>query len=521
MNRTLYRTGQLILIALIFILGYFVSQTVFISNVELNFFSHLIALAPPKQQALEVIFAADWLIRSIYTALFLLYTAIFLWSRQNRVHLISAILVSFMVVMAELLSAVFSSYFLPMLVPSTLFVVLTLYTVFIRKSRHLLTYRRLTKSLCSAQRLGELIENNEIKSALWLLKTCPCTDELLEQGYELGMLLEAEGELDAALDLYHYLLQYDAGLEEIVNRLESQLAQTLSSENLPLNQQDRRSEKKEKNKMIGYFQIKKSVACGATARVYEARDLRTHNRIALKVMLKKPEDKQDKERIDKWLKEAELVSRMHHRNIVKIHDAGRHHQLAYIAMDYISGYPMSMKLRRLQFISFGECVRLSKAVLKALQAAHNLGIIHGDIKPANIMYDDNRKDYIVTDFGSAYLFKRGKVEAESIVGTPTYMSPEQLMGKNIDGRSDLFSFAVTLVHLFSGNKPFSAEDLVQLKQQILNDKPNLGNTKLPPEMLEIMLKALEKKPAKRYADAQQMLTAIENCELRMKQRAGA
>ena len=264
--------------------------------------------------------------------------------------------------------------------------------------------------------------------------------------------------------------------------------------------------------IIGHYQVVKKIARGATATVYEGFDLRTQNRVALKIMAAGADEGAEGERIKHWLHEAEIVSRMDHPNIAKIHDASVDGGTPYIAMDYISGYSMALRLRKREYITVGECIRILRSVLSALAEAHKLGVVHGDIKPANIMYDDTEKTYIVTDFGAAYREGYPLGTDRVIVGTPAYMSPEQLEGKKLDGRSDLFSLAVSLCHLLSGHQPFRGNSLSRLKKSIVKDEPDLSHLSLPEGLKEIILKAMQKKPYMRFADAQQMLTAVEYCE---------
>ncbi|MFV2031866.1 MAG: serine/threonine protein kinase, partial [Gammaproteobacteria bacterium] len=231
----------------------------------------------------------------------------------------------------------------------------------------------------------------------------------------------------------------------------------------------------------------------------------------LKVMSSKLEANIERHRIEHWLREAEIVSQFEHRNIARIHDAAVYRNTAYIAMDYIPGYPMSLRLRKREYITVGECLRISKSVLNALAVAHSRGVVHGDIKPANIMYNEREDIYIVTDFGAAYTEKKSRLSDNIIIGTPSYMSPEQLQGKKLDGRSDLFSLAVTLYHLLSGHQPFTGASLHFLKQSIISSEPDLSHLSLPDSLKQIILKALQKKTYMRFADAQQMLTAVEHC----------
>jgi tRNA A-37 threonylcarbamoyl transferase component Bud32 len=269
---------------------------------------------------------------------------------------------------------------------------------------------------------------------------------------------------------------------------------------------------------IGNFRLLRKIATGSTAVMYEATDMRSHNRVALKVMRIRQHEKVERDRIKHWLHEAEIVSQFDHDNIVKIHDAELLGNKAYIAMDYISGYSMSLRLRKREYLTVGECIRISKAMLRALTVAHSHGVIHGDIKPANIMYDSVHDTYILTDFGAAYSDRRARYNERKIVGTPAYMSPEQLAGKKLDGRSDLFSLAVTLYHLLSGHQPFAGNSLPELKKNIVTSEPDLNHLTLPAGITEVIVKALQKKPYMRFADAQQMLTSVEHCEKQLRER---
>jgi serine/threonine-protein kinase len=134
------------------------------------------------------------------------------------------------------------------------------------------------------------------------------------------------------------------------------------------------------------------------------------------------------------------------------------------------------------------------------------------------MYEVSRESYILTDFGAAYSNRRERKADNLIIGTPAYMSPEQLEGRKLDGRSDLFSLAVTLYHLLTGEQPFSGGSLPELKSNIVKKEPDLNHLTLPIGIREIIIKALQKKPYMRFADAQQMLISVEFCENQLRQR---
>jgi serine/threonine-protein kinase len=316
------------------------------------------------------------------------------------------------------------------------------------------------------------------------------------------------------LNLYHWLSKYDPGLSDFVTRIE----EIRRNRELLLKLGKTQASPQTEEPIIGHYRLLRKIAKGSTAVMYEATDTRSHNRVALKVMKLRKDEANDRDRVEHWLHEAEIVSQLDHDNIVKIHDAEMLEDSAYIAMDYISGYSMSARLRKRQYLTVGECIRISRDMLRALAVAHSHGIVHGDIKPANIMYDSVNDTYILTDFGAAYTEKRERMADNVIVGTPAYMSPEQLEGKKLDGRSDLFSLAVTLYQLLTGHQPFSGNSLPELKKNIVGEEPDLNHLTLPAGITEVIIKALQKKTYMRFADAQQMLTSVEFCEAQLRER---
>jgi serine/threonine-protein kinase len=403
--------------------------------------------------------------------------------------------------------AIFSQLYLPLVLPGIVMLLVSLCYWMNDIYRRVAARNLQDQKTLSLDEIQKLVEQRELKTALFMLKQCPYSDELLEVGYELGMLLESGKHWASALNLYHWLSQFDPGLSDFVTRVE-EIRQNREPVEFEIKQDETLN-------IVGHYELIKKIARGATAIVYEATDMRTGNLVALKVMSSQSGGGVEQERIDQWLHEAEVVSQFEHENIVKIHDAARYRDTAFIAMDYIHGYPLSKRLRKRDYITVGECIRISKSVLSALVVAHNHGVIHGDIKPANIMYDEKLDIYILTDFGAAYTGVKNKQGNNIIIGTPSYMSPEQLEGKKLDGRSDLFSLAVSLYHLLTGYQPFTGDNLFELKQSIINDEPDLNHFTLPVGIMEVIIKALQKKTYMRFADAQQMLSAVEYCEARL------
>lgn len=498
------RAWQLGLTGCLLLFTYLVSLTSVVSVLEYDLFSYIVSLLPSQRELLSesnIRVAPQWSVLLVYCLILAVYVRKYTRARTTAVSFLAVSIILFVLLMLEVLLAIFSQIFLPVVLPGLVMVLVSsIYWI-------LDLYRRLASIIwpgrgpVSLQNIQKKIDQGELKIALIMLKQCPYSDELLEVGYQLGILLESSRHWASALNLYHWLSQYDSGLSDFVTRVE-EIREKLPPASAVILEDNTLQ-------VIGHYEIIKKIAQGATAIVYEAEDMRTHNRVALKVMSSKLEPNIERHRIEHWLKEAEIVSRLEHRNIVRIHDAAVYRNTAFIAMDFIPGYPMSLRLRKREYITVGECLRILKSVLKALAVAHAHGVVHGDIKPANIMYNVREDIYIVTDFGAAYTEVKSHQSDNIIIGTPSYMSPEQLQGKKLDGRSDLFSLAVTLYHLLSGHQPFNGTSLPLLKQSIINSEPDLSHLKLPNSLKQIILKALEKKTYMRFADAQQMLTAVE------------
>jgi len=497
-------TGSLLLIT------YLGSRISTISSLEYDLYLYIVNLLPSHRESValsSIRIAPQWVVILVYATLLTAYVHRYTRSRTTAGSFVSISILLFVLLMLEVLLAIFSQVYLPLVLPGIVMLMVSSFYWMNDFYRRTAAGILLDQKAVSLEDVKKLVEQRELKDALFMLKQCPYNDELLEVGYELGMLLESSKHWASALNLYHWLSQFDPGLSDYVTRVE-EIRQNRESVQFDIKQDETLS-------IVGHYELIKKIARGATAIVYEAYDMRTGNHVALKVMSSQLGEDIEQDRIDQWLHEAEVVSQFEHKNIVKIHDAARYRNTAFIAMDYIHGYSLSKRLRKRDYITVGECIRISRSVLSALVVAHDHKVIHGDIKPANIMYDEKLDIYIVTDFGAAYTGKKNERGNNIIIGTPSYMSPEQLEGKKIDGRSDLFSLAVTLYHLLTGHQPFAGGNLFELKQSIINDEPDLDHIALPVGLMEVIMKALQKKTYMRFADAQQMLSAVEFCEAQL------
>ena len=509
------RAWQLGLIVILWCFTFLLSLTTFVSEFEYGLFLHILELQPVNREAFaaqSIQVTPQWILLLVYGAILVMYVRRYTRSPTTALSVLMVILILFALLMLEVVLAVFFQLFFAVMFPALVMLLVSLIYWCSDYYQGLKTSLLIEREQVDLSDVRAHLDKGDLRIALTLLKQCPVSDEMLEVGYELGMLLEARKHWASALNLYHWLSRYDPGLNDFVARIEDirknrEILLKLGK-SLPIAEPEL--------PMIGHYRLLRKIAKGSTSVMYEATDMRSHNRVALKVMRVRRDEKVEHERVGHWLREAEIVAQLDHKNIVKIHDAEMQGDSAYIAMDFVSGYSMSQRLRKREYLTVGECIRISKAMLKALVVAHSHGVIHGDIKPANIMYDTNLDRYILTDFGAAYTDHR---QADNlIIGTPAYMSPEQLEGRKLDGRSDLFSLAVTLYHLLTGEQPFYASSLPELKRKIVEQEPQLDHLALPTGLREVIIKALQKKPYMRFADAQQMLISVEFCESQLHKR---
>jgi eukaryotic-like serine/threonine-protein kinase len=259
---------------------------------------------------------------------------------------------------------------------------------------------------------------------------------------------------------------------------------------------------------LGRYEIVNELGRGAMGVVYKGEDPKIHRTVAIKtVRLSDFDEEMIGEMKERFFREAESAGLLTHPNIVTIYDAGEEHDLAYIAMEFLKGKDLEGYTKKENLLPIRETLSIVAHVADALEYAHSRGIVHRDIKPANIMRLDDTQEVKVTDFGIARITASSKTKTGVIMGTPSYMSPEQVAGKKVDGRSDIFSLGVVLFELICGEKPFKGDDITSLMYQVAREShPSIReiNPKTPPVVEKIIDKALEKDPEKRYQKAGQM-----------------
>jgi serine/threonine protein kinase len=216
----------------------------------------------------------------------------------------------------------------------------------------------------------------------------------------------------------------------------------------------------------------------------------------------------------RFFREAEAAGRLDHPNIVTVYDVGDEHDLAYIAMDYLKGKDLNNYCSVKKLLPPAEVFEIIISVAEALDYAHEQHVVHRDIKPANIIYNKAKKIAKITDFGVACLTDASKTKTGTVLGSPYYMSPEQLAGQKVDGRSDIYSLGVTLYQMLAGELPFTSDSMANLMYKIANEKhPDIRSYQpdLPSCVSSIINRALHKVIDKRFQSGKQMATSMRRC----------
>lgn len=268
--------------------------------------------------------------------------------------------------------------------------------------------------------------------------------------------------------------------------------------------------------MLGRYQVEKELGKGAMGAVYLGKDPKISRVVAIKTLALSQEfDADELEDVKaRFFREAETAGRLNHPNIVTIFDVGEEHDLAYIAMEFLKGKDLVPYTKPDNLLPLPKVMSIVARVADALAYAQTQNVVHRDIKPANVMYEPESDMLKVTDFGIARITDSSKTKTGMVLGTPSYMSPEQLAGKKIDGRSDLFSLGVSLYQLACGKLPFEGDSMAQLMFKIANEPPTnilSINPNLPECLVTIINKALAKQVEERYQTGAEMVQALKQC----------
>lgn len=270
----------------------------------------------------------------------------------------------------------------------------------------------------------------------------------------------------------------------------------------------------EAQRRLGPYMIERDIGRGAMGMLLQGRDTRTGARVALKTMALGREFHGDAlvEARERFFREADMAGRLRHPDIVTVHGAGEDEGTAYIAMELLSGQDLSLYAQPARLLPVPQVLHIAARVARALAYAHRQGVTHRDIKPANIMIEPERGAVKVTDFGIARIMDSTQTRTGLVLGTPSFMSPEQMAGARVDGRSDLYSLGVTLFQLLTGQLPHRADSMAELIRAIGNDPaPDVRTLRpeLPEPLANVVALALEKRAEVRYADGDTLAADLE------------
>ena len=340
----------------------------------------------------------------------------------------------------------------------------------------------------------------------------PMGDALMGNLYSLALDFERKRQFNKAESVYEHMAAFDASYKDIKAKLNraKNLSETviLGSGGHPGGTMLLDGGAVEKP-MLGRYQVEKELGKGAMGVVYLGKDPKIGRVVAIKTMALSQEFAGEEltDARERFFREAETAGRLQHQNIVTIFDAGEEHDLAYIAMEFLKGRDLVDYCKGGSLLPVPLVASIVARVAEALAYAHKQMVVHRDIKPANIMYERESDTVKVTDFGIARITDSSKTKTGLVLGTPSFMSPEQLAGKKVDGRSDLYSLGVMLFQMLTGVLPFRGDSMAELMFKIANEEaPDVRaiRPEIPEELARIVALMLHKRPELRYQDGGQV-----------------
>ena len=369
---------------------------------------------------------------------------------------------------------------------------------------------------------------------------CALDDQTMELLYTLGMDFERRAQLAKASTVYTYIATRDPNYRELKARRARVREEPLTREPAPPPPKPAKREpprptqprppfeikdteptvpdlpepaRASAKRTLGRYEIERELGKGAMGIVYLGRDPKINRVVAIKAIPLAEEFEEDDlaEARARFFREAEMAGRLNHPAIVTVYDAGEDNGLAYIAMEYLRGHHLSHNTDPKQLLPPKSVMLLVARVAEALHYAHRQNVVHRDIKPANIMFNPEADELKITDFGIARLTDTSRTKTGIVLGTPSFMSPEQLEGRTLDGRSDQFALGVSLYQLLCGQLPFRADSMPRLMQKIATEPHGpirMIRPELPPEIETIIDRALSKSADDRYVTCAELAVAL-------------
>ena len=343
---------------------------------------------------------------------------------------------------------------------------------------------------------SDFLAAGRLEPAFAEFRRCAPSDTLATMMYKLSLAFEEQAKPERAEAVLQWMKKTHGTAPTKSNK-----TSTVKSEGMP--------------QQLGRYVIERRIGRGAMGAVYLGKDPRINRAVAIKAIpiAKEFEDDQLKEARIRFFREAESAGRLTHPNIITVYDCGEDKELAYIAMEYVPGMPLRNFTEPTRLLAPKRALELAAMTADGLDYAHNQGVIHRDIKPANLLYNPKAGALKITDFGVAQLTDNNRTKTGIVLGTPMYMSPEQLNAENLTGHSDLFSLGVTLYELLTGEVPFKASNIALLMTKITSeDAAPIASSRsgIPPSIDTILAKALAKRPENRFSCGAEMAIALRN-----------
>ena len=341
------------------------------------------------------------------------------------------------------------------------------------------------------------------------LRKCPLDDDMKDTLYNLGLDFERKRMINKAITVYEYIVQEG----EIFRDLDARIPKLRKfAGELPLGKHRRKDEGKlvisddlDTKPTVGRYEILEELGQGAMGVVYKGKDPKINRLVAIKTIRFSDDfdEQQAKEVKERFFKEAELAGKLSHPSIISIHDVGEDYDLTYMAMELLEGEDLEHFCEKNSLLPLRKVLDIIAETADALDYACTQGVIHRDIKPGNIMLLKNGHIKVM-DFGIAKAVSSSQTRTGIILGTPNFMSPEQINGMEIDGRSDIFSLGIVFFQLLTGQLPFGGKTLTELFYQITQAKhpsPRQINPKVIRPCEQLIDKALAKDPDQRFQRA--------------------
>ncbi len=370
--------------------------------------------------------------------------------------------------------------------------------------------------------LGLTYQNQgQLDLAFDKLKRCIPDNSIADALYGLGLDFERKRLFHKAKLVYQHIEQSHVDFRDVAQRILAIKGQVpdLSPFSNPKNDKTVKISNGSavlERPRFGRYDIEKEIGRGGMGAVYLGKDPKIDRVVAIKTLdfSKEYSGEALVEAKSQFYKEAKAVGMLSHRNIVTVYDVGEEHDLAYIAMEFLPGKDLNHYTKKATLLSVRDVLTIGIACSDALNYAHSKSVVHRDIKPSNIIYEEAKKRIRITDFGIALIQNSEATRTASIIGSPSYMSPEQLRGEPLDGKSDTYSLGVTLYLLLTGEKPFNRKGENTSDYAILNNPtPKVVSVRddIPEFLSKVIYKSMQKRKENRFSSAESMRDALKAC----------